>query len=758
MVFFALIILFPVVFAPLIFSIIALVKVSSLRAEMKHLRDQSVVPHPQEKEAQFRRVAPLVTPPPSVSEPSPVVVPPANAINRPPPPPSVSEPSSVVVPPANVINRPPPPAPKRAPKKSPGGFEFLMGGKAAAFAGIAILVMGIVFLVGYAIQHAWLGPGARVLLGLLFGFVLVGLGFLVHRKDEKYRIFSMVLTGGGSALFYFTVFMSFAFYQLIGPWVAGVGLFICAAAIFGLALFYRAQSVAVLGVLGAFVTPVLVGGNLDAGLFALVYVALINVPVILLGVQRKWQLLYNLAFFFTTIHVLIWMDRIGPGESGPGMLFGVIYFLEFIALALLKLKHEQKIYGRNADFIRILISSVLLLGMFGWVLEDVEHVQWTGLAFLGVGLVHIGIAKMGYTMGSRFSGEIICFLAGGLFAFAMALPVQFDGAWVSGGWAIEGVIVAWVALRVKSRALQAGGLLLGLFGLLKGLIFDVDGYVEAPVLFLNPRFIIGFISIGLLGLQGKIADRASDDDPSSVLMDFIYWIAFLAMLLFAFPDIFWAIGMKNPNSWLLTSVWLAGTGAAILFVAPRSSSVLLFGSFCLLVVPIKMCLLDSWILLNTLSPFANRLLWSQLLLLGVLVGALKPRITKLDGHLLLPAVNMKCLLDLLSISAALGLISLEIGRVEAGWADMGITILWAISALGIILLGMKCRVAAYRYFGLVLFTFATLKVLIVDSSEMEGLERIGAFMVTGVLLLALSFAYQKTSAYFQSLEEDAAKG
>jgi hypothetical protein len=87
------------------------------------------------------------------------------------------------------------------------------------------------------------------------------------------------------------------------------------------------------------------------------------------------------------------------------------------------------------------------------------------------------------------------------------------------------------------------------------------------------------------------------------------------------------------------------------------------------------------------------------------------------------------------------------------WADMGMTILWAVSALAAILYGMKKRRVPHRYFGLGLFALATLKVLIVDSSELKGLERIGAFIITGILLLVLSFAYQKASAYFQPLEE-----
>ena len=166
-----------------------------------------------------------------------------------------------------------------------------MGGRAAAFAGIAILVTGIVFLVGYAIQHAWIGPGTRIVLGLLAGGALVGTGHFVGSKDAKYTLLARVLTGGGSALFYFSVFAAYGIYHLIGAVAAGAGLLASALAVFGLAMAYRSQAVGVLGVLGAFTTPLLIGGDIDAGIFPLAYVALINIPVLLLGVRRKAMLI-----------------------------------------------------------------------------------------------------------------------------------------------------------------------------------------------------------------------------------------------------------------------------------------------------------------------------------------------------------------------------------------------------------------------------------------------------------------------------------
>jgi len=713
-----------IVFAPITLSIIAIVKVSNLRTELCNLRRQLLANTGAESRA----------------EPKPVPV--AGKSVEPKRAPAPAPPQAVKTPPA------------AKPSKPAVGFEFLMGGKAAAFAGIAILVMGIAFLVGYAIQHAWLGPGARVVLGLLAGGALVGVGHFVGNKDAKYTLFARVLTGGGSALFYFTVFAAYAFYHLIGPVVAGAGLFASALAVFGLAMVYRAQSVAVLGVLGAFITPLLIGGDMDAGVFPLVYVALVNVPVILLGVRRKWQVLYNLAFVFTVVHYLVWLDWVGEGELWSGLGFAVLFFAEYAVLGLLKLRCEQKVSGRSVDMIRLVASSLLLLGAVYGLLDDAGNNQWIGGAFLVLALLHVALAQFAYKRLTRFNGEILSFLVGGLAFATLALPAQLDGEWVSLGWAVEGVALAWFASRVQSRILQAGAFVLGLTGIMKGLFFDVTLYASTPNLFLNARFLVGLLSAFLLGWQGHIASRYPEDETTQHWQDAIWWTGVIGLLMVFFADAFWSLGPYDAYCWLVTSLMLLATGSVVVLFAPPKSTVTILGSILLLLVPAKILLIDSLFGFGPGGAFGHAVIWVQLAVVGILILLIQPRLVASGSDFVMPAPILARVLNLLSLAAGIGVVTFEILRKRADWADMAVTILWAVCALALILFGMKRRNAAHRYFGLVLFGLATLKVLLVDSSELNGLERIAAFMGTGILLLALSFAYQKASAYFQIQKED----
>ncbi|VGO17024.1 hypothetical protein PDESU_05618 [Pontiella desulfatans] len=724
---------FVVFVLPLILSIVALVKVTSLRRDYEASRRAEQIP-PAWKEPPLPEETPAKEIPDAFKVPEPVVSPPPI---RP------------------AAAKPPPAAPK--PPKPKAGIEFMLGGKAASFAGIAILVIGIVLLVGYSIQQGWIGPGTRIILGLLCGGAMVGIGHFVERKDDRYQLFARVLTGGGGALFYFCVFAAYSIYQLIGVWMAGVGLVASAFAVFGLAMAYRSQAVGVLGVLGAFITPLLIGGDFDKGVFPLVYIAVINAPVILLGIKRNWQVLYNLSFVLTVIIFCIWLDWFGRSEWWIGLAFAVGYFLEYAALGLLKLRCEQRIAGRRIDIVRLLLASLLLLGAVYWILDDAGMDGWLGTAFLAMALLHIGLAAFAFKVLARFNEEILAFLAGGLVFATLALPAQLDGEWVSLGWAIEGVVLAWFAGRVRSRLLQCAAFLLGFFGIMKSLVFDVSLHDAPGNLFLNARFMVGLLSAALLGVQGWLAGRF-DDETTPKWQEGLWWVAVLSALAVFFADTFWTIGPDEALAWVMTSLALLVAGAALVYFMPAQSSLQLLGGILLILVPLKLFLLDSWIGFDVggyrMRAFANPAVYIQLFALAVVAFLLPRRMAGNSATYMLPSPDFSTLLNILSLAGALGVLTIELFRISNDWAGTAVTILWAVSAITLTIFGLARRRRAHRYFGLILIGLTTLKVLVVDSSELKGLERISAFIVTGVLLLLLSFAYQKASAYFHSLEDN----
>jgi len=61
----------------------------------------------------------------------------------------------------------------------------------------------------------------------------------------------------------------------------------------------------------------------------------------------------------------------------------------------------------------------------------------------------------------------------------------------------------------------------------------------------------------------------------------------------------------------------------------------------------------------------------------------------------------------------------------------------------LMMIGFWRASAFLRWQALVLIAFTTIKVFVYDTSELDHIYRILSFIVLGILLLAISFAYQR---------------
>ena len=80
----------------------------------------------------------------------------------------------------------------------------------------------------------------------------------------------------------------------------------------------------------------------------------------------------------------------------------------------------------------------------------------------------------------------------------------------------------------------------------------------------------------------------------------------------------------------------------------------------------------------------------------------------------------------------------------------GVSILWSLFALGLILRGIGKNVRTLRYLGLALFAIVALKVFFVDLERLDQIYRIVAFILLGILVLSGSFIYLKYRETFAS--------
>jgi uncharacterized membrane protein len=159
------------------------------------------------------------------------------------------------------LPEPPPPPRFVEPTVPSRDLEAVLTTRWGVWLGAAALVLAGVFLVRYAVDQGLLGPGPRcVLAGLLGVALIVGAEWLRQQEAARPGISDQAAPGlaaGGVAVLFGASYGAGVLYALVSP-LAGFVL-MAGASLIGLGIALRhGQLVAVVGFVGAFVTPALV--------------------------------------------------------------------------------------------------------------------------------------------------------------------------------------------------------------------------------------------------------------------------------------------------------------------------------------------------------------------------------------------------------------------------------------------------------------------------------------------------------------------
>jgi len=212
------------------------------------------------------------------------------------PPPAPQTPEPVRAPVVAPVIAPPAAAKSAAPSK-PVNLEQFMGVKLFAWVGGLAFFLGVIFFVKLSIERGWISPELRTAIGFVIGAGLAGGGVVMHRR-ERYATLAQTLCATGIVVLYGVTFAAHALWR-IPPFDHAVAAFalmtLITAAAFLLAVRLNAQVVAVLGMLGGFLTPILCSTGRDNpfGLFS--YIALLDIGVLAVAKNKRWLHLTALA-------------------------------------------------------------------------------------------------------------------------------------------------------------------------------------------------------------------------------------------------------------------------------------------------------------------------------------------------------------------------------------------------------------------------------------------------------------------------------
>ena len=273
-------------------------------------------------------------------------------------------------------------------KKSPRSMERAFGGQAFVWLGALALALAGFYMVKYSIEAGLLSPVVRVAMGLVFGLGLLVAGDWVRARPHfanGVRI-SQALSGSGLADLYGVIFAATKLYALISPTVGFSGLALVSA--LGVILSLRhGMPIAIMGLLGGFLTPFLIGSTSPSAplLFGYLYVLLAGLMVV--ARKQNWSIVAGLAVMGAFVWVMVWMFG-GYFMPGDGLWLGLFLMAVSATVVASYPKNEisrsqgegPKSFFRRLDFGSILMYATLgvsfILMAMSAQMSDFDAMQW----------------------------------------------------------------------------------------------------------------------------------------------------------------------------------------------------------------------------------------------------------------------------------------------------------------------------------------------------------------------------------------------
>jgi uncharacterized membrane protein len=653
-------------------------------------------------------------------------------------------------------------------------WEKFIGENLANKIGIAVLVLGISFFVKFAIDKNWVNEGGRVIIGLISGAILIG---FAHYIRNTYRSFSSVLVGGGLTVFYFSVAYAFHQYHLISQGAAFIFMVIIAAFAVLLSIFYNRIELAVLATIGGFVTPFLVstGQNNYVSLFT--YLCILNSGLLVLSWFKRWKAINIIALFFTIIIYGSWLFRQvylidEPFPYRWAIFFATMFYILSVAINIINNLKLQIPFGAF-DFILLLSINFLYYAAGMVILQYWDDGAAKGVFTASLGVVNLLLTSF-FIRRKQVDRNFIRLLVGlSITYISLAAPVQLKGNHITLFWAAESVVLFWLYQRSRIVLLKTGSLLL-LFPLLVSLFMDwsqVYGLGSAIIpLFINRGFVTTFVTAAAFFLYYKLM-RAEKDEPyfpAGLSNKAVRTGLLVAAILLSYSTGAWEINYQFMSRLPGTSFYVVYRDLyTVLFIVlilyffrrARGFTLLKFlltmGGFILYCYDLSSTNLISGEILSSgdhkthfLAHWAGSVLLIWLFYDLVVYFRKQKEVVKDYG---VPFAWIVAGIIIFILSAEMYQIMLwttyHNEEDQVYWQNLyykaGLSILWGLCSFGMMWLGMKYSFKALRIISLSLFSVTLIKLFAYDIQNIPPGGKIAAFILLGLLLLIISFMYQR---------------
>lgn len=334
-------------------------------------------------------------------------------------------------------------------------FEVFFAGRGLQLVGLFLVLLGAAFFLDLAFTRGWVGPAERILLGLVCGVALVAIG--ARSVRSKGTPIAEGLVGLGAGILYLSLWAAVVVFPLLdvprsAAFVAMIAVTISLGAI---AATRRSERVALLGLVGGFLTPILLSSGPPQHAILAGYVLVLALAFAILAVRARFRFVEG-AVFVASMLYLPNFGAVDPTWSTPEAyaVTTAICALFAVAFSLGAIRDGQLGPSR---LVMLALDVLAYAAMLTWIFWSNQTML--GVAFLGLAAVSLVAARFvtGPATLTRAYGYF------GLTAVTFALPALLQRSALVDAFALEGAVLAILGARRSDAVVAlAGDILLGL--------------------------------------------------------------------------------------------------------------------------------------------------------------------------------------------------------------------------------------------------------------------------------------------------------
>lgn len=669
--------------------------------------------------------------------------------------------------------------------------------------GILILVLGISFFVKFAIDKDWINEPARVGIGILAGSLVMA---IAHKLKKNFAAFSSVLVAGAISIFYFTIAIAFHEYQLFNQTVAFAIMIVITAFSVLVSISYNRQELAVLSYIGGFAVPFMISTGEGNYVVLFSYIAILNIGLLGIAYFKKWKVVTILSFILTSVLFSSWYTTELYDNKLPhlgALLFATLfYFIFSIVIVLNNLRNKGVFSGIEYG---ILVANTFLFFGLGLGIIHNWGINFKGMFTLLLALYNLVYAIILYRKFGLDKNAIYLLIGLVLTFVTLTIPIQFEGNQITMFWAAEAVLLFWLSQKSKINSFKIGAIIVQ-FLTIVSLMLDWQKYVfneNQLSIILNPIFITGIIVVASLVLSYFILKK---EENNSKIFSFTFNAVFYKKaLLIATTFVLYFTGILETiyqsNQWLsnsssalsFTVTYHFVFTAIFLFLVAKYKNVI-FRNVLVFIALISTLLYVVWfyslpnkeIITNIIQGSkVNYAFYLHYIIFGCLIyfgfqiyriATTEPKLKILNSKIA-PWLFVFAIVYVLSneiMTHSLHFSQDNIDKVEFANAfpktnssdyyivyekeqyldfkfdtikrqiiKIGYPILWGIFSFVFLIIGIKQQWKKLRIIALSLLGLTIVKLFAYDINNVSETGKIIAFILLGVLILIISFVYQK---------------